>query len=112
MSELIVHLCQKSDWEAALTQGQYRAASLEQEGFIHCSRPEQVLEVANRYYQGISDMFLLWIDPKQVNSILRWEKSDGDIYPHIYGVLELKAVLGICEFHPDSDGVYRYLPQL
>lgn len=108
----IVHICTLGDWQAAQAAGDYRADSLEIEGFIHCSRPEQVVEVANRYYGGSTDLLLLWIDPTKLVEELRWEPSDGDVYPHLYGPLNLDAVAGISPFPPDSDGVYRSLPEM
>jgi uncharacterized protein (DUF952 family) len=57
-------------------------------------------------------MVLLWIDPDRVNAELRWEESDDEIFPHIYGVLNLDAVLAVSEFSPDTDGIYRSLPRL
>ena len=111
MREQIVHLCQKQDWETAKNRGEYRAESLDQEGFIHCSHPDQVIEVANRYYQGVSDMVLIWINPDRVQAEIRWEAADAEVFPHIYGALNLDAVLAVREINPDKDGIYRRLPK-
>jgi uncharacterized protein (DUF952 family) len=105
----IVHVCKRADWDAARTRGEYRADSLEKEGFIHCSRPNQVLAVANRYFQGVSDLVLLWIKPKSVRVELRWEAVGDDVYPHIYGPLNLDAVTAVRNLDSDSDGVFRKL---
>ncbi len=109
---MILHLCPRSAWEDAQIQGAYRADSLESEGFIHCSRPEQVLRVANAYYRGQPDMLLLWIDPQKVTSEIRWEASGKDTFPHIYGPLNLEAVIGVRDFPPEEDGGFRVLPSL
>jgi uncharacterized protein (DUF952 family) len=109
---LIIHLCPRQAWEEANKRGDYRADSLESEGFIHCSRPEQILQVANHYYQGLPDIVLLWIDPPKVKPEIRWEQSGEDIFPHIYGPLNLEAVVGVKDFPPDGDGIYRKLPEL
>ncbi len=109
---MILHLCPCQAWESAQKQGDYRADSLESEGFIHCSRPEQILEVANHYYLGLPDVVLLWIDPQKVKPEIRWEKSGAVTFPHIYGPLNLEAVVGVRDFPPDEDGVYRRLPGL
>ena len=105
----IVHVCKKSDWTAAQEMGEYRAASLELEGFIHCSRPEQVLRVANAYYPGQLDLVLLWINPQKLTAEMRWEPADGDIFPHLYGPLNLDAVVKVVDFTPDNDSVFRKL---
>jgi len=90
-------------------QGIYRSKSLDQEGFIHCSQPEQILEVANRYYQGTPDTVLLWIIPDRLTSEIRWESTDGAQFPHIYGPINLDALISITDLKPDVDGTYRVI---
>ena len=68
MSTFIVHLTTPAAWQTAQSAGEYRADSLATEGFIHCSRPDQIVEVANRYYRGRTDLLLLWIDPVSLTS--------------------------------------------
>lgn len=122
---MILHICRKSDWQAAQYQGEYRAASLAAEGFIHCSTPSQVLSVANAFYRGYSDLVLLWIDSQKVAAEIRWElptrmdsahgdaaasTQTGERFPHIYGPLNLNAVMRAVDFSPDPDGVFRRIP--
>jgi uncharacterized protein (DUF952 family) len=52
---------------------------------------------------------LLWIDPQRLLAPIRYEASEGEIFPHIYGPLNLDSVLRVCELAPDADGVYRIL---
>jgi uncharacterized protein (DUF952 family) len=106
---MIVHIAARRDWVQAQLSGEYRAASLATEGFIHGSRPEQVLRVANRFYGGIPDLVVLWIDPQRLSAPIRYEASDGELFPHIYGALNLESVIRVCELSPDTDGVYRTL---
>lgn len=91
----IVHICPRRDWLAAQAAGIYRAASLENVGFIHCSRPEQVPGVLQRFFAGAGDLLLLWIDPRRLQAELRWESADGEQFPHLYGALNLDAVVGV-----------------
>jgi uncharacterized protein (DUF952 family) len=107
----IAHICTLENWQNAKSMGAYRADSLKTEGFIHCSRPTQVLEVANRYYLGQTDLILLWIDPSQLKTELRWETSAGDQYPHVYGSIDLEAIDKVTRFLPESDGTFRTLPE-
>jgi uncharacterized protein (DUF952 family) len=108
----IVHICSNQSWQQACIAGQYSAPSLETEGFIHCSRPDQILKVANHYYPARNDLVLLWIDPEILAAELRWEPVEADIFPHIYGPVNLEAVQSTTEFLPDSAGVFRNLPRL
>jgi release factor glutamine methyltransferase len=104
---LIVHLCQRDTWLKSLEQGIYPSKSLGHEGFIHCSQPEQILKVANRYYQGVPDMVLLCMVPGRVTSEIRWESAEGTLFPHIYGPINLDAVFSVTDFNPDLDGTFR-----
>ena len=107
---MIVHICSRTDWEAALKCGSYQADSLAASGFIHCSLPSQAPDVANRIFSGRKNMLLLWIDPDKLKAEVRWEASDSEIFPHVYGPIELEAVTAILDFPPDNDGVFRSIP--
>jgi uncharacterized protein (DUF952 family) len=62
----------------------YRCASLDHEGFIHCSMREQVVEVAGRLFQGRRDVVLFVIDPELVTAEIDCEDGgNGNFYPHI-----------------------------
>ena len=108
-SRHLIHLCTHRDWQNAQEQGILISKSLSQEGFIHCSQPQQILEVANRFYKGIPGLVLLWIDPEKITSDIRWEAADGTLFPHIYGPINLDAVISVMDFKPDDDGTYRVL---
>lgn len=107
MNACILHISQRSTWESALSTGNYRADSLERDGFIHCSRPDQVLEVANRFYREGQDLVVLWVRLDQLAAEVRWEPADGDTYPHVYGEINCTAVVQAVPLVPDEDGVYR-----
>ncbi len=59
---MILHITTREAWRRALEDGAFRPTSLEREGFIHCSRPEQVGSVANTLYRGEENLVLLCID--------------------------------------------------
>ncbi len=107
---LIIHLCSAGRVAEKLRNRECtRSKSLEQEGFIHCSQPEQILEVANRFYHGISELVLLWMDPDKVTSEIRWEGANNSLFPHIYGPINLDAVISVTELKPEIDGTYRVI---
>ena len=116
----IVHLCRRADWLDAASRGQYRAASLDGEGFIHASRPGQIAAVASAFYRGQPDLVLLWINPARLQAELRWERGvppqpgdspvDEQLFPHIYGPLNLEAVLTVTGLTPGVDGSFRERP--
>ncbi|HEY1320744.1 MAG TPA: DUF952 domain-containing protein [Streptosporangiaceae bacterium] len=96
---VIYHIAEAADWERARRDGQYtmstRGRTLAEEGFIHASTAEQVPLVAGAYYRGVPDLVLLVIDTERVRPELRYEQVPGqpDPYPHIYGPLNLDAVI-------------------
>jgi uncharacterized protein (DUF952 family) len=106
---LIIHLCPREEWLQAHQRGEFQDKSLLQDGFIHCSQIEHILDVANHYYQGIPDLILLWIDPDQVASKIQWENADNTLFPHIYGPINLNAVISVTDLKPDTDGNYRMI---
>jgi uncharacterized protein (DUF952 family) len=109
---MIVHICRREEWEPAIAAGCYRAASLDSQGFIHASRPEQAITTANRFFAGAADLLLLWIDPQRLMAPLVFEPADDESFPHIYGALNLDAVVQVCEFQPEADGVFRRMPEI
>lgn len=108
----VLHICTRQAWNAAELEGEYRAVSLENEGFIHFSRPEQIIGTANLFFANTPDIVLLWIDPNRLQSPLRWEAVGEQVFPHLYGALNLAAVAQVNDYHPDADGVFRQPPVL
>jgi release factor glutamine methyltransferase len=104
---LIYHICSREDWQKTEHQGFYQSASFSDEGFIHCSQSDQYIEVANRYFHGVLGLVVLSIDPEKLTSEIRWEKSADAYYPHVYGHINLDAVVSIDELLPGSDGSYQ-----
>ncbi len=92
---LIFHLTYKDAWEAARPTGEYAAPSLAEDGFIHCSKDiPQLLKVAARLYPGETGLMVLDVDLDKLTSPLKHEPSrSGEIYPHIYGMLNADAVV-------------------
>ncbi len=105
---LILHITTEVAWQTAIAAGEYRADSLESEGFIHCSTATQVLMPANQMYAGRSDLILLMIDPAKLTAKLIFEDcyESGHQFPHIYGPLNLDAVTGFVLFPPNPDGTF------
>jgi len=103
---IILHITRESDWLAAVSAGFYHADSLETEGFIHCSTAEQVLGPANTMFYGQDGLVLLAVDPEQVSAPIVYEDcyESGQEFPHIYGPLEIEAVMAVIAFPPQDDG--------
>jgi uncharacterized protein (DUF952 family) len=116
----VLHITSRAEWEAAQAGGGYAAPSLAGEGFIHCSTFAQVIPVANAFYRGREALVLLVIDETRVKPEVRWEAPAGppaqgiyetDLFPHIYGPLNVDAVIRVLDFPPDAAGTFS-LPSL
>ena len=108
--EVIYHITSRRNWRWALEAGEYRSDSLGTEGFIHCSKRSQVLRVADAFYQGQADLILLIIDPGRLAAELCWEPGSDkpdEQFPHIYGPLNLKAVVQTLDFPQDPGGGFH-----
>lgn len=106
--KLILHITPRSHWQQAQQLGYYQADSLSTEGFIHCSDIHQVVGAANRYYRGQPDLVLLCINPAFLQSELRYDRvATGEFFPHLYGPLNLDAVVQVLEFPPNQVGEFE-----
>ena len=95
---LIYHIVLPEKWEQIKGQSNYSADSLDTEGFIHCSYDHQLSGVLRRYYSEIDKIVVLKIDIAKLTSKLVSEPSTGgEIYPHIYGPINMDAVAGVEE---------------
>ncbi|PSF39007.1 DUF952 domain-containing protein [Aphanothece hegewaldii CCALA 016] len=113
---MIFHITSNQAWQQAQKQGEYTTVSLKNEGFIHCSTQEQVIKVANAFYLGHSDLIVLCIDEDKLINSVKWEEpahqiSDNppvitsqEIFPHIYGAINLKAVTQIIPLIASENG--------
>ena len=108
IAHMILHITTRIQWEKAILLGTYCDSSLEDEGFIHCSTQQQILRSANNYYHGQSDLLLLCISSSKVEAPIVFEDSykKGAAYPHIYGSLNLDAVIQTFDFPTNTDGSF------
>jgi uncharacterized protein (DUF952 family)/heme-degrading monooxygenase HmoA len=110
----ILHIALPDDWRQAQHVGEYRVStrgiSLEQEGFVHCSYPNQLEGVANRFYSDLSALLLLRIDVDLLDAELRIEPpADGiaELFPHVYGPIPIAAVIATTPWHRNDDATWQ-----
>lgn len=112
----IYHITRREVWELARSAGEYRGDTLDTQGFIHCSTVRQVVGVANSYYPAQRGLVLLCIDADKLQAELRYEAPAGPViegencFPHVYGPLNLDAIVTVLDFEPGADGVFT-LPE-
>jgi uncharacterized protein (DUF952 family) len=113
----ILHLASKSDWDAALESDSYRVstrgASIEEVGFIHGSRPDQLRAVAEFVYADCEEaLAVLVMDDDAIRATgteVRYEDGGGgQLYPHIYGPIRRADVTEILPAGFDSAGRFTF----
>lgn len=110
-TNLLYHIIGVDDLEAARQAGVYELG-LDREGFIHLSGRDQVLTPANIWYVDRTDLSLLVIDEDALTSQVVREPGTGtdELFPHLYGPLNLEAIVDVIAFEPDDEGVFQALP--
>ena len=109
----IYKICPASAWREAERQGVYRGSADDiRDGFIHFSTAPQVEETARKHYAGQTGLFLIAVDADALGKPLRWERSRNEqLFPHLYGELDLGAVTGVLDMRARPDGTHD-IPEL
>jgi uncharacterized protein (DUF952 family) len=93
----ILHITTRARWEQAVAEGEYRSDDLATEGFIHCSTPEQLPWVVDKFYKGQPGLVVLRIDSEKLKPPLKWENPHETLklFPHVYGPINTAAVVEV-----------------
>jgi uncharacterized protein (DUF952 family) len=97
----IFHITTEAEWGRAQADGTYggstRGLTLAQVGFVHCAFEEQVTRVATTFFRGVPQLVVLRIAVDRLNAEVRYEDlhDEGELFPHVYGRLNLDAVVNI-----------------
>jgi uncharacterized protein (DUF952 family) len=104
-------MARRAEWEQAEAEGIYRgSADDRRDGFMHFSTAEQVAESASRHRAGQSDLLLIVVAEDGAGP-WRWEAArSGDLFPHLYADLPVKAAVGIHDLPLGDDGRHVFPP--
>ena len=113
---MILHLLTEAAAAGAQPDSDYLPPTFAADGFIHCTAGDELmLEVANRFYREVADPMVAWsIDEERVRSEVRWEPPmpenppnyHGPLFPHIYGPLNVDAVVDTRRLVRDTPGSF------
>ena len=109
----IYKICPASAWREAEREGAFRGSPDDlRDGFIHFSTASQVEGTARKHFLGQTGLFLIAIDADGLGNALRWEVSrGGELFPHLYGELDLGHVTAVLDMRARSDGTHD-IPEL
>lgn len=94
----IFHIATLADWKEAEVSGTYAVSTLgrtlEEEGYIHAARHDQVPAVRDRYYADVTDpLVILEIETERLDAEVKDEPVGDEVYPHVYGPIPTSAVV-------------------
>jgi uncharacterized protein (DUF952 family) len=106
---VVYHIAIKDEFILSCSKVSYIPESLNSDGFIHCtSEPETTLLVLSDYFQQVTaELLLMQIAVNKLTSTIKFENpapisgggtnhvKEGLLFPHIYGALNLDAIVGV-----------------
>jgi uncharacterized protein (DUF952 family) len=103
---VVYKIVASEEWAEAEAAGVFMGASVDRaHGFIHFSTAEQAADTAAKWFAGRDDLTLAAIDAEALGEDLRWEPSRGGaLFPHLYAVLPMSAVVWSRPLPLGSDG--------
>jgi len=117
MSSRIYHLAAESELLTSLRGDWYRPARLPEDGFVHCASGDALLSVADDYFGTSTEpVWVLALDPARLGAEVRWEApapvpggarghlQAAALFPHVYGPIEVAAVVGAARLVRDEAG--------
>lgn len=86
------------EWEQFQLNKEFHGTLMDiRDGYIHMSETaSQMTRVKEKYYKD-QKMFLLRIDSSKLSNVKFEPASNGDLYPHQYGVLPFESVVSVQE---------------
>ena len=107
---IIYRLISREAWSEAERSGTFHGSPHDlRDGFIHFSTAAQVRATAAKHYAGQADLLLLHVSVSALTAPLRWEASrNGELFPHLYGVLPVNAVHHVEALPLGSDGLHQF----
>ena len=107
MSRRSLHMLPAAAWAERDPTSAYAPPTLAAEGFIHCTDGDDgMMATANRFYRDDPRPFVvLTLDLETTGSPWRFDDPDRR-FPHVYGTIDPRAVLGVRRLVRDPDGLF------
>ena len=106
-SPIVYKIATRTAWAEAVAGGAYRGSADDaRDGYIHLSMSSQLTATANKYFNGVMDLVLVAIPAADLGECLIFELSrGGELFPHYYGSLPVKAARWVRPLPLDETGV-------
>ncbi|MEE3920647.1 DUF952 domain-containing protein [Micromonospora sp. BRA006-A] len=82
---MIYKILTDDEWARARADGRFAGTAMDrQDGYVHLSAADQVVETARRFFAGVTGLTVLAVDESRLGDALRWEESRGGaLFPHL-----------------------------
>lgn len=110
MSSFIYKILPESLWRDAEARGSFDGSPVDlADGYIHFSTAQQARETAGKHFAGQDGLLLAAIDESRLGDALKYEPSRGGaLFPHLYGPLDLSAVVWVKPLPLGADGTHIF----
>lgn len=108
-NRIIYKILTPAEWSILCRDGETQGSPLDQtDGYIHFSTSVQVAATLAKHFKGAGPLILAAIPLSALTDAdVRWEKArSGDLFPHLYGVLQRGSVTQHWPLHPGAHGGY------
>jgi uncharacterized protein (DUF952 family) len=92
----IFRIFRLAEWQGFVASGTFEgSADDRRDGFIHMSTAEQAEGTRAKHYANVGPLVVAAFDSDSLKDTIRWEPSRGGaLFPHVYGVLPERALIG------------------
>ena len=97
-----------NEWQKVREIGTYSGSLKDiEDGFIHFSGEDQVKGTLEKYYSKQKNLVLLKVETLKLDHLIWEQASDGNMFPHLYSLLDLSNVVDEFEITLDSNGIHE-----
>jgi Uncharacterized protein conserved in bacteria len=110
MTDIVYKIVPETLWRQAKETGVFEGAEIDlKDGYIHLSTGTQAKETARLHFAGVTGLILVALNVHALGDALKFEPSrGGDLFPHLYAPLSLKAVLWEMPLLVGVDGEHAF----
>ncbi len=106
--KFIYKICTKSELKDAKNKQKFLGSKKDlDDGYIHFSAEDQVKGTLKKYYSDQKNLILLKVDTLKLDNLIWEQASDGNIFPHLYSILDLSNVVDEFEINLGKDGNHK-----
>ena len=97
-----------NEWQKVREIGTYSGSLKDiEDGFIHFSGEDQVKGTLEKYYSKQKNLVLLKVETLKLDNLIWEQASDGNMFPHLYSLLDLSNVVDEFEITLDNNGIHE-----